>query len=226
MADSIPRAAFVDTLSELPPEALRALLEVTGYSAGEARTSSELAQRCATLLWWSWSTPIGFVASKATLDEIVDDVAEKLELTRLLDDSADAWEKLERLRFEVLGAVEPAALEAMDADVRDRLNGPSWFPSVFGASTAGSAWSAGRVGAWVVRLGAGPIGRLLPLIPQLAPYWKAIRGVALVASAVGTPLAVGAGVLSLNHALGSNYRRMVPLLLGAGALLAAQRDEE
>jgi len=225
MADPISRAAFADALSDLPPEALRALLEVTEYGASEAKTSAELAQRCATLLWWSWSTPIGFVTTKATLGDIVDDVATKLELSALLDDRADAWEKLERLRAEVLDAVEPAALDAMDADIQSRLNGPSWVPSFFGASTAGSAWSAGRVGAWVVRLGAGPIGRLLPLIPQLAPYWKAIRGVALIASAVGTPLAIGAGVLSVNHALGSNYRRMVPLLLGAGALLAARSEE-
>lgn len=65
---------------------------------------------------------------------------------------------------------------------------------------------------------------LLPLIPALAPYWRAIRGVAAVTAALGTPLSIGLGVLSINHALGSNYRRLVPLLLGAGALRAARGD--
>ena len=71
-------------------------------------------------------------------------------------------------------------------------------------------------------LGAGPIGRLLPLIPQLAPYWKALRGTAAVAAAVGTPLAVGLGLVGVNHAMGSNYRRVVPLLSGVGALRASR----
>lgn len=225
MAELTTREDFSNALSALPPEALSALLKVTDFGVGEATTSDALAKRIATQLWWSWSTPLGYVATKTALDDIVDDVSDKLGLVDLMTDAPDALTKLDRLQFAILESTGPASLDDLSPEVKARLNGPGWLPSLFGASTAGSAYGAGQIGGWVVRLGAGPIGRLLPLIPQLAPYWKAIRGVAAVASIVGTPLAVGAGVLSVNHALGSNYRRVVPLLLGAGALLAARAEE-
>jgi hypothetical protein len=219
MSETISRDAFIQDLSSIAPEALRALLEVTEHGAAEAETAGQLAERVATCLWWSWSTPLGYVARSAPLDEIVDDVARQLGREDLY---GDAWERLDALQSQVLERVAPAALEDLPDDVRRKLNGPKRAPSFLGGAGAGSAWGAGRVGAWVVRLGAGPIGRLLPLIPALAPYWRALRATAAVAAAVGTPLAVGLGVASVNHAMGTNYQRVVPLLLGIGALRAAR----
>ncbi len=221
MPQPITREGFVAELAALPPEALRGLLQATGYGAGSARSSAELAHRIAACLWWSWSTPLGYAARRASLDTIVDDVAARLELSAAIRGGTDAWGRLYQLQAAALDSVESASL---DEALRDKLGGPSRFPSIAGVGGAGGAYGAGRVGAWVLRLGAGPVGRLLPLIPALAPYWRVIRGVAAITAALGTPLSIGLGVLSVNHALGSNYRRLVPLLLGAGALRAAGSD--
>ena len=168
MPQPVTREDFVADLATLPPEALRGLLQVTGYGVGDACSSEELARRVAACLWWSWSTPLGYAARRASLDAIVDDVAARLDLGAAIR-GGDAWERLDRLRAAVLDALEPAPLEALDEGLRRKLGGPSWFPSIAGAGGAGGAYGAGRVGAWVLRLGAGPIGRLLPLTAAAHP---------------------------------------------------------
>jgi uncharacterized protein YaaW (UPF0174 family) len=41
-----------------------------------------------------------------------------------------------------------------------------------------------------------------------------------VAAAIGTPAAAVLAVATVNQAMGTNYQRLVPLLLGVGALRA------
>lgn len=59
---------------------------------------------------------------------------------------------------------------------------------------------------------------MLPLLPPLAPYVRSLRAGAGAVHAVAGPLGVALSVLSINQALGPSYRKLLPLLLGIGAL--------
>ncbi|MEZ4235212.1 MAG: hypothetical protein R3F59_03420 [Myxococcota bacterium] len=63
-----------------------------------------------------------------------------------------------------------------------------------------------------------PIGRLLPLLPVVGPWVGVVRTGISGLHFVAGPLGIAMTVLSMNSALGSNYQRLVPLVLGVGAL--------
>jgi hypothetical protein len=63
-----------------------------------------------------------------------------------------------------------------------------------------------------------PIGRLLPLIPYVGPWVGVVKAGASAVHLVTGPLGVAMLVLSVNSSLGTNYARLVPLVLGVGAL--------
>jgi hypothetical protein len=77
----------------------------------------------------------------------------------------------------------------------------------------------------VVDFAKGPIGRWVPYIPHVGPWFVAIRKASAVTAVVGTPLAVAFGVLAVNQALGRRWGRVLPLLLSIGALRAHARSE-
>lgn len=216
---SVLRADVETALSVQDPDALRALLEAAGVAPRGASSSSELAARIAEALWWHHSTPIGYALDRTTLEQIVAHAARKLGVSGAVDAEQDGWVQLHQLTRAVFRIAPEAGVSLSDLDdaTRARID-PSWAPMLglgFGSgSSIGTAWASGRALAFL----RGPIGRLLPLIPWLAPYYRlAVSGLGAL-QLVAWPVGIALAVLTANEALGANERKLVPLLLGVGAL--------
>ena len=83
--------------------------------------------------------------------------------------------------------------------------------------------ATGSVGAWAVGSGISALARtrlgaILPYIPRIGPWVRRAYTGGAIAATVGAPAAVALSVLAANQAMGTNYHRVVPLLLGIGAL--------
>lgn len=201
------------------PEALRLILVASDTDPREARTSAELAARIADAIWWNYATPLGYIAERATFEEVVRHLARRLAIDDRVDPDASVWRQV-RSMTEVLVSEIPEdgiSVDTLDVSTRERLS-PSW--------TAPLGWGSGATGSIATRWGSGkvlgllrsPLGRLLPLIPVVGPWVGVVRtGLGAVHLVTG-PLGVAMTVLSLNSALGTNYHRLVPLVLGVGAL--------
>lgn len=207
----------VEALSLHTPQALRGVLEAAGVSPRSATTSRELATRIADALWWHSSTPIGYVTGALTLDAVVDHVAKKARIDGALG-TGDAWERTARLTVMMVGESHgPVGWSDLHESRQARWTGRKWLPPILGLSGAtslGTGWAAKRF----LAIGAGPIGRLLPYIPWVGPWFLSIRKGAGVAAALGGPAGVLLSILAANQAFGTNYQKLVPLLLGVGAL--------
>ena len=70
----------------------------------------------------------------------------------------------------------------------------------------------------LLRALSSPIGRLLPLIPPLAPYLVSVRTGARIAYAAGGPVGVALTLLTINDAFSTDYPKVVSLVLGLGTL--------
>jgi len=219
----VSRQDVVDTLAVQDPAALRAILEAAGVSPRKAQTSRELGERLTSALWWSHCTPLGLAIGRTHLDDIVRHVGRKLRVHDQLGDG-DAWTQLRQLALALAVRHGPVGFGDLDPEVRKRLH-PSWWPPSLYAAGSGSSFGAAALGKVIVRVGKGPIGRLLPYIPYLGPWWGAIRRGGGAAAVVGGPLGLAFAVLSVNSALGANYQKLVPILLGLGALGPDPVDE-
>lgn len=213
------RAEVRASLAVHDPQALRAILDAARVSPRGAESSDELAGRIADALWWNYTTPLGYVADRTSLEDIVGHTARKLRVEHAVAEGGDAWMQLRALTVALVREVAAAGVSLEDLDPKTRaFIWPDWMPTLaYGAgasSSFGARWASGHV----VRFLKGPIGRLLPLIPPIAPYVGAIRVGAGAVYTVSGPLGVALSVLTFNQALGSNYHRLVPLLLGVGAL--------
>lgn len=206
------------------PVVLRAILEAADVRDRGAEDADALAQRIADALWWNYGTLIGYATGRPTLEAIVDYVAGRLHVE--LDGPADAWARLRQLTVTLarttssrIDTAEPLGVRFDDLDdsLKRRL-GDSWVPTAAASSAGATSLGLGLAGKLVVRLGNTPIGRVLPFIPHVGPVWIGLRKVGGVTATVGGPLAIALSVLALDQALGTNHRRLVPLLLGVGAL--------
>lgn len=203
-------------LATHPAAALCAILEAAELDASPDASPQELGERIAEALWWNYTTPLGYLTREVSLEEIVRHVARRLKVEGALR-SDDPWEQIRELT-EALGiSLGPATLEDLTEAERRRLGRSLRAPAALAAGGGGS-FVAGAAGRGVLRFAAGPIGRLLPYVPRVGPAFRVITRGAGVAAALGTPLAIAMGVLATNQALGTNYRRLLPLLLGLGAL--------
>jgi len=220
----VRRSDVRDALAVHDPAVLQEILEAADIRLRGAQSGAELADRITDALWWHYSTPVGYVAESASLDDIVSHVAKKLNVSSLSE--GDAWARLRELTVTLsrttasrIDTSEPhgVAVDDLDDKVKARL-APMWMPTAFAASGGAASFGAAAVGKVVVKIGNTPIGRLLPLIPTVGPIWKGVRTVGGVAAMVGTPLGVAMSVLAINESLGTNYHKLVPLLLGVGAL--------
>lgn len=218
------REDVVHALAAHRADVLRGVLEAAKVSTWGAETSRDLAKRIVDALWWHYSTPLGYVARTTTLDQIVDHVASRLKIDGALH-QADAWERLSTMTAMLVAASGPVALEDLDPERRKRMRG-SWLPTgAFGTGAAGS-FGARWVGLKIVQLGKSPIGRWLPLIPYVGPWFSLIRKGGGVAAMLGGPVGIALSLLAVNDALGVNYDKLVPLLLGVGALGPGAQDVE
>lgn len=197
-------------------DALRAVLEHARVSPGRADDARGLAERLTQALWWSYCTPLGYALDRTSLEDIVTHVNRKLRLDPL--PATDAWSALAALRRTLLHLAGPIALEDLDPALRARMM-PSWKRTVAFASGAGGSFGAYAAGRGIVALSRTQIGRLLPYLPSVGPVIGGVYRGGRYAAAIGGPAGVALSILAANNALGTNYQRLVPLLLGIGALV-------
>ncbi len=220
------RADLEGALAVHDAKALRLILDAAEVQARGATTSAELATRIADAIWWNYSTPLGYVTERASFEDVVRHLGAKLKVGHALDESGSVWDQSEQLTLALLATLptDGVRLEDLDSDTQSRLR-PSWIPAIgMGSGATGSLmarWSASKL----LTLLKSPIGRLLPLIPYLGPWVGVVRTGASAVHMVAGPLGVGLAVMSLNASLGSNYRRLVPLVLGVGALRPQAVDD-
>lgn len=207
------------TLAHQDPEALRAVLDAAGVDPRGAETSQELAERIADAIWWHHSTPVGYLTERSSLEDIVQHAARVLGQDGQLDLQTDGWKQLHQLTWAMLRSLPSrgVALQDLDEVTRSKLE-PSWVPTIgLGLGSGGSvgtAWASGKALGFLT----GPIGRLLPLLPPVAPYYKAVVTGLGAVRLVAWPLGIALAALSINQALGANERKLIPLLLGLGGL--------
>ncbi len=214
------RADVAAALSVHEPAVLRAILEAADVNTGDATSPTALAQRIADGLWWNYCTPAGYAVDRTSLEAIVQHVARRLKCTL---PEGDVWTQLDAMTQE-LGRTtatrlsgEGVAFDDLDPSLHRRL-GISWLPTAVAASGGASALGAKVIGGWVVGIGKTPIGQWLPYIPRIGPIWNRVAKLSGVAAVVGGPLAIALSTVAINASLGTNYQRLVPLLLGIGAL--------
>lgn len=207
------------TLSVHDADALMLILMASEVDPRDARTSSELAKRVTDAIWWNYCTPVGYIADRQALEDIVVHVAERFGLAGHLHPRDNVFQQLHTMTRELAPLAETHGIAVSDLSehTRDRL-GSNWRPALgFGsgaASSFGARWTANRI----LDLFKGPIGRLLPLLPIVGPWMGSIRWGASAVSTVAGPLGIALTVASLNASLGPNYKKLLPLLLGIGAL--------
>jgi hypothetical protein len=207
------------SLAMQDPEALKLILDASGVSARGAEDARGLSARIVDGIWWNHSTPIGYVAERATFEDIVAHLARKLGVSDRVDPDLPVWDQVAALTGALMADL-PAhgiTLEDLDPATRARL-GPAWVLPLGLGSGAGASfvtrWGAGKV----LDVLKSPIGRLLPLIPVVGPWVGTVTVGLSAVHLVSGPLGIALAVLSFNSALGSNYARLVPLVLGVGAL--------
>ena len=200
-------------------DALRLILLAAEVDPRGATTSAELGARIADAIWWSYCTPVGYLVEQTSLEEVVTQVARRLQVSEQVPREGRAWDQLEALTQALVPQAQGHGIAASDLDssTQERLQG-SWMPTLGLGSGAISSFGARWTSAQVLKLLSGPIGRLLPLLPVIGKWVGAIRFGAGAVNLVAGPLGVALTVASLNASLGADYRRLVPLLLGVGAL--------
>jgi hypothetical protein len=210
------------TLSVHDPEALRLILVASGVDPRDARDPSDLAARIADAIWWNYCTPLGYVVERSSFEDVVRHLARKLGVGDRVDPDVPVWDQVQALTRALLTEipVDGVSVASLDETTRSRMS-PSWFAPI--------GWGGGATGSFATRWGSGkvlallktPIGRLLPLLPVVGPWVGAVRtGIGAVHMVTG-PLGLAMTVLSVNSALSTNYQRLVPLVLGVGALRPA-----
>ncbi|TVQ91307.1 MAG: hypothetical protein EA397_09600 [Deltaproteobacteria bacterium] len=215
------RQDVIDMLAACERRELVLVLEASDVSFGDAQSSRELAERIANALWWHWTTPLGYALDRVDLDHIVRGVARRLKVGDL-PSHTDDWGRLSHLTRTLLDDVAPVRFQDLRADHRARARGNPFPTLAFGTGSLGS-YGLGAGGRAVLRFATGPVGRWVPYIPHIGPWFLAIRKASATAAVVGTPLSLALGVLAVNQALGRRWRRVLPLLLSIGALNAHQR---
>lgn len=220
------RAQLQASLSFHDPAALQAILDAAGVRARGATTADALAERIVDAMWWCYATPLGYATDRASFDDIVRHVARKLRVDDRVDAGSDAWEASHQLTHALLQRLPPGGVRVqdLDADTQRRL-GASWLPAaLLGTGATGSfgaRFASGKVLGWLKT----PVGRILPLLPAVGPYVGGFKGVVSGVHLVSGPLGIALSVLTLNQALGANYRKLVPLVLGVGALRPQSVDD-
>lgn len=220
------RSELEASLAVHDSQALKLILDASGVDPRGASTPSELAARIVDAMWWSYTTPLGYVTDRASFEDIVWHVARRLRVDDRVDRHADAYDQSQQLTHALLGDLpdEAIGVAQLDSDTQRRL-GASWLPTMMLGSGAGSSFVARWTSGKMLDLMKTPVGRLLPLLPAVGPYIGAIKTATGAVHMVAGPLGIALSVLTFNQALGANYRRLVPLVLSVGALRPRSVDD-
>ena len=199
-------------------EDLTAVLRAAGIPP-RAATRSELAHRLVERLWWSYCTPLGYATDRVTLEQIVDHTAKRLGQARVTRDVAAPLAKARALTAVMIPstASHGVALESLDAASQARAQN-GWLGTAALGSGATGAFAPRYVSGHLLRALSSPVGRLLPLIPPLAPWVGPIKAGARFAYGAGGPVGVAMTLLTINQAFGTDYPKVVSLVLGLGTL--------
>lgn len=219
------RDALVDHLAVHGASDLEAVIEAAGVARRGAESPRELAERLVDAVWWNATTPLGYVTDRSSFEDIVDDVVVRLGMEHTVANGT-VWRRLESLTGMLALDLDQrgVGLDDLDSATRAKLM-PTFWPQLLGISGSAGALSAGRLAANLLKWTGGPVGRLLPYVPYIGPWVKVIRAGSRGISVVAGPLGVALAVVSINQSLGANYHRLVPLILGIGALGAAPVEE-
>lgn len=206
-------------LSVHDPDALRLILMAAEVDPRGAGSSAALAARITDAIWWNYCTPLGYLVEKTTLEDVVKHVSRKLRVSEQVPGEAPIWDQLTAMTEALVPEASSHGIAAsdLDASTQARLR-PEWIPALGWGTGAVSSFGARWSSSQLLRLLRSPLGRLLPLLPLVGPWVTTIRWGAGAVHLVAGPLGIALSVVSVNASLGSNYRRLVPLLLGIGAL--------
>jgi len=218
---AVTRTDVIDLLATCPSEELRAILQVAEVRFDDTASPRELAERIVTTLWWSYSTPLGYVANRSEFSDIVRHASKRFGV-HLTPTDRDPWSQLDAMMGHFTDQVGPMSFDDLEAAVQQRAT-RSVFPTAALFTGAGTSAGTGVAAKAILSLTQTPIGRLLPFVPKIGPWFTLVARSAGVASVVSGPLAIGLGVLAINQAMGTNYRKLLPLLIGIGALQAHRR---
>ncbi|MCB9764384.1 MAG: hypothetical protein H6739_31715 [Alphaproteobacteria bacterium] len=218
----VSREALVETLSQCPPEQLAEVLSAAGLSTRDRSDPGAMAQRLARMLWWRTHTPIGNWVAPDTLDDMLNRIERR---TKLELGPGDAWARLDALARAALSEEEldlfcrgnkTPVLE--DPVLQKKLRAGLPWGSFAGTAGAGGAAGARWASFGFLRLTAGPIGRILPLLPKVGPTYLVLRKGAQVVAKASGPVGIAMGAAAINGALGAEYDRALPILLGVAVL--------
>lgn len=207
-------------------DALRLILDASEVDARGAQTAPELAARIADAIWWNYCTPLGYVTERASFEDVVRHLARRLKVADRVDPDLPVWDQVDALTRALVAEIpqEGISLSALDDSTRGRLSF-SWLPPIGMGAGAGTSfvtrWGLGKA----LALFKTPVGRLLPLLPGVGPWVGTIRAGMSAVHLVAGPLGIALSVMSLNSSLGANYYRLVPLVLGVGALRPSAVEE-
>jgi len=209
---AVTREELQEVLSKRDPRQLERVLDASEVWFPEGADGAELARRLVDALWWRTHSPLG----KSLLPDALDDLISRYEKKLDLDlDEGDTWSRLESLTATMVPTDRALSVEELPDEARKKLEKALWMDmagvSVAGSS-AGARWAARTLLKWT----KGPLWELIKHIPRLGPALGAIRTGAGKVVAVSGPLGITVALLTLNHTLGPDYDRALPLLLGVG----------
>jgi len=212
----IRRQDVVDSLAACEESELRLILDAAGKSTRGAESPRQLAERVTAALWWAYCTPAAYASGQIDLDHIVNRTARRLRVRGSVVGD-DAWERLASLNQVLTDQTGPVRFDSLRPDHQARARG-SVFPTLAWSGGSVSSFGAGAAGRVFLRLAGTPVGRLIPWIPQVGPWFNAIKKASAVTAVVGTPLAVALAVVAANQTLSTRWKTVLPLLLSIGAL--------
>lgn len=194
------------------PRLLERVLDVGEVWFPDGADAEDLAKRLTNALWRRTHSPLGRMVVPDALDDIVAAVAKKLKLE--LGDG-EVWEQLDALTDALLTTDRMLTHEELSASDRKKLEKALWI-DLAGVSTAGGAAASRWLARGLLRWTKGPLWDFLKFIPRVGPVLGTIRSSAGAVAAVSGPLGITVALLTLNHTLGPEYDRALPLLLGIG----------
>jgi hypothetical protein len=204
----VSRSALIDALAQAPAANLAEVLRAADISADPDAGSDALARKLVRALWWRTHTPAGIATG--SFDRVVKRTGRRLKVE--LPDG-DVWDKLEALTAHVIPDAKLDQIEAKHTDRLHRAQWAAWAGVGAAGATAGSGVAARKLLQWTK-----PVKDVLPWIPKVGPILAGVRKGAQVVAKWSTPVGIGMALASANQALGPEFDRALPLVLGVGLL--------
>src|SRR5688572_20389985 len=108
------------TLAVQDADALRLVLDASDVDPREATDSPELAKRIADAIWWNYSTPLGYLAERATFEDVVRHLARRLKVDDRVDPDVPVWDQVAALTRALVQQIpeDGISVESLDETTR------------------------------------------------------------------------------------------------------------